>query len=229
MAKSTGHYFLIEDILKDYSANVIRMYLLKTQYRNQIEFSRERLEEAKSAYLRIQTYIYGFEDIPHDIEPLQLKEFTAAMNDDLNTPKALGIIYDLIKIGYEEKDDKKARDIAASVKYFLSVLGFKEDAPIQPFKEVMDVFREITAKLSVTQKTDLLKAGREKLNARINDLKTIDDVLPAIITSLLDLRNMVRKNKDYEFADYIRERLAQIGIQIQDKQADITTYRLEAK
>ncbi|MEO0096454.1 MAG: cysteine--tRNA ligase, partial [candidate division WOR-3 bacterium] len=57
MSKSTGRYFLMEDIVKDFSPNVIRLFLLKTHYRSPIEFSKERLEEAKSAFERIQTFI----------------------------------------------------------------------------------------------------------------------------------------------------------------------------
>jgi cysteinyl-tRNA synthetase len=123
MAKSTGHFYLIDELLKEYSPNVVRLYLIKTQHRTQIEFSEERLLEAKAAYLRIQTYVHGFRMLPRIEKPLKHEEFCAAMNDNLNTPKALGIIYDLVSDGYEHA----SADIAASVKVYLDILGFADD------------------------------------------------------------------------------------------------------
>lgn len=223
MAKSTGHYFLIEDILKDYRPNIIRLYLLKTQYRHQIEFSRERLDEAKAAYLRIQTYIHGFEKLAETTEPLNLKEFTAAMDDDLNTPMALGIIFDLIKQGYE----KESPDIAASVVFYLNILGFTQDEPEQPIDEVMEVLREVKAKLK-PEKSTLLNAAAQDLWNQLESIKSSNEFFPNIVNVLLGIRNRLRKEKDYELADFIRERLAQKGIQIFDK-GDTSTFRVEVK
>ena len=223
MAKSTGHYFLIEDVLKDYRPNIIRLYLLKTQYRHQIEFSRERLNEAKAAYLRIQTYIHGFENLPETTEPLKLKEFTEAMDDDINTPMALGIIFDLIKQGYE----KESLDIAASVMFYLNILGFAQDKPEQPIDEVMEVLREVKAQLK-PEKSTLLNAAAQDLWNQLESIKSSNEFFPNIVNVLLNMRNRFRKEKDYKLADFIRERLAQKGIQIFDKE-DVSTFRVEAK
>jgi len=224
MAKSTGHYFLIEDILKDYSSNVIRLYLLKTQYRNQIEFSKDRLDEAKAAYLRIQTYIHGFEKLPELAEPFMLKEFTEAMDDDINTPMALGIIFDLIKQGYE----KESLEIAISVKYYLSVLGFAEDEPDQPINDVIDVLREVKAKLK-DKKSELLDFAARDLWSRLETIKSSDKFFSNLVNVLLDIRNQLRKEKNYELADFIRERLAHKHIHIFDKEIDVSTFRVDAK
>lgn len=223
MAKSTGHYFLIEDVLKDYRPNVIRLYLLKTQYRHQIEFSRERLDEAKAAYLRIQTYIHGFENLPETTEPLKLKEFTEAMDDDLNTPKALGIIFDLIKQGYE----KPSLDIATSIKYYLKIMGFIEEVPEQPLADIVEILHEVKVKLK-EKKSTLLDTATLGFWNLLEDIKTSEEFFPNLIYVLLQIRNQLRKDKDYELADFIRKRLAQKGIQIFDK-GDVSTFRVEAK
>ena len=223
MAKSTGHYFLIEDVLKDYRPNVIRLYLLKTQYRHQIEFSRERLNEAKAAYLRIQTYIHGFENIPETTEPLMLKEFTEAMDDDLNTPKALGIVFDLIKQGYE----KPSLDIATSIKYYLTILGFVEEVLEQPFADIMEILHEVKAKIK-DEKSVLLDSAAQDLWNQLESMKSSNEFFPSIVNVLLGIRNRLRKEKEYGLADFIRERLAQKGIQILDK-GDVSTFRVEAK
>jgi cysteinyl-tRNA synthetase len=46
---------------------------------------------------------------------------------------------------------------------------------------------------------------------------------------LLDVRNKLRKEKNYELADYIRKRLLENNILIDDQSIDVSTYRLEAK
>ncbi len=223
MAKSTGHYFLIEDVLKDYRPNVIRLYLLKTQYRNQIEFSRERLDEARAAYLRILTYIHGFENLKATAKPLKIEEFTEAMNDDLNTPKALGIIFDLIKQGYEKPD----QEIAASVKYYLHILGFKDDVPEQPIGDAIEVLNEVKQKLGV-EKSELLKKATKDLWDHLEKVTHSEDFFPIVINVLLDIRNQLRAEKNYGLADFIRTQLAQKSIQILDH-GDKSSFRVEIK
>ncbi|HEC78422.1 MAG TPA: cysteine--tRNA ligase, partial [candidate division WOR-3 bacterium] len=225
MAKSTGHYFLIEDLLKEYNPNVIRLYLLKTQYRNQLEFSEERLKEAKAAYLRIQTYIQGFNDLPDIDTPLMFEEFSKAMDDDLNTPKALGVIYDLITRGYEEG----GHDIGASVRLYLDILGFNREKIEEPFAEVMQLFREVCARIEKENQRELLEQIKDDFWGGLDKFQGPDFVFPMVVNLLLKIRNIFRKEKKYEFADYIRKRLAEHHIQIQDKGMEITTYRLEAK
>ncbi|MCK4250866.1 cysteine--tRNA ligase [candidate division WOR-3 bacterium] len=174
MAKSTGHYFLIEDVLKNYSPNVIRLYLLKTQYRNQIEFSKDRLDEAKAAYSRIKIYVEEFKELPEKIEPLMLGEFTEAMNDDLNTPKALGKIYDLVKKGHE----KKSVEIAASIKHYLAVLGFREEVESsgELSYQLIDIILHIRNKLRNEKKYDLadeIRTDLENLGIKLADTKGV--------------------------------------------------------
>lgn len=174
MAKSTGHYFLIEDVLKNYSPNVIRLYLLKTQYRNQIEFSKDRLDEAKAAYSRIKISVEEFKELPEKIEPLMLGEFTEAMNDDLNTPKALGKIYDLVKKGHE----KKSVEIAASIKYYLAVLGFREELENsgELSCQLIDIILHIRNKLRNEKKYDLadkIRTDLENLGIKLADTKGV--------------------------------------------------------
>jgi cysteinyl-tRNA synthetase len=182
MSKSTGRYFLMEDIIKDFSPNVIRLFLLKTHYRSPIEFSRERLEEARAAFNRIQTFLEKFKESVENFTLQKLEEFTEAMNDDLNTPKALGIIFELVNKGYETGDPQ----FALSVKRYLNILGFVEDK------------------------------------------RTLDDISPKLIKLLLDVRNKLRQNRQYELSDEIRNRLNDLGIIVDDKK-DKSTYRWEVK
>jgi cysteinyl-tRNA synthetase len=206
MSKSTGHYSPIVEVLERYSGNVIRMYMLKTHYRKQLAYDDERLDEARAALTTIRIYLdnaankYG--ELKKISEPMMLDAFVEAMNDDLNTSKALGIVYELIKQGNEEDDVK----IAASVKYYYSLLGFRYEVEtvIEPYRDVMKILAEVEKRLA-------------------------NELYPKIIALLLYVRNVLRKEKNYELADYIRKRLLENNIIIDDQSIDASTFRLEAK
>ncbi len=162
MSKSTGKYFLMEDIVKDFSANVIRLFLLKTHYRSPIEFSKERLEEAKSAFERIQTFITRFPESVREPKIFKLEEFIQAMNDDLNTPKALGIIFDLVSTGYETCQP----DIAESIRHYLRILGFIEEGKkrddISP--RLIEIILGLRNQLRKNKNFELSDEIRKKMN-----------------------------------------------------------------
>jgi len=223
MSKSTGHFFLIDDLLREYNPNVIRMYLLKTHYRNQIEFSRERLDEARAAYLRIVTFLSGFKTLPSIDKPVLIDKFTEAMNDDLNAPRALGIMFDLVNKGYETDDP----EIAASIDHYMGILGFRKETPEAPFSDVIGVIRDVNDRLNKENKASLVQAVWSEYLQHLHSFKNLEDVFPAFVNLLLDIRNRLRKEKNYELADFIRDELGAHGIQIHDKSIDASIYRVE--
>lgn len=222
MAKSTGHYFLISDLLKKYSPNVIRLYLLKTHYRTQIEFSEDRLVEAQAAFGRIMTFVHEYRDLKKATDPLRFDEFTEAMNDDLNTARALGIVFELVNEGYEES----SQNIAASVLFYLDLLGFTDEKVPEPFDEVMGILKDVRTKIEQENKS-LLADVKDGLFDRVSDMRNSRDAFDVVMSVLLDVRNRMRRDKNYAFADYIRERLWEVRIRIHDRDPETSTYRLE--
>ncbi|UCG31236.1 MAG: cysteine--tRNA ligase [candidate division WOR-3 bacterium] len=226
MSKSTGHYSPIKDVLAKYSANVIRMFMLKTHYRKQLAYDDERLDEARAALMTIRTYIdnaankYG--EMEEILEPMMLDTFTEAMNDDLNTSRALSVIYELIKRSYKEDDFK----IAASVNYYYSLLGFTREieSVIEPYKDVMEVVREVEEKLKSAGRSEILKEICAGFHDRIINIKHVNELYSQIIALLLDIRMKLRDEKNYELADYIRQRLLDNNI-IVDDTSDGSTFR----
>lgn len=229
MSKSTGHYSPIKEVLQKYSANVIRMFMLKSHYRKQLAYDDERLDEARAALSTIVTYLdnaankYG--EIKALSEPMMLDAFTEAMNDDLNTSKALSVIYELINRGHEADDVR----IAASVEYYFSLMGFTRDrtASLEPYSDTLLILKDVKKRLEDQGKGALL----DELAGDCLDIlttKVVGDVRPVVIDLLLNVRNKLRKQKDYEFADYIRNRLLEQHIIIDDQGVDVSTYRIEA-
>ncbi|MCK4940995.1 cysteine--tRNA ligase [candidate division WOR-3 bacterium] len=231
MSKSTGHYSPIREVLENYSPNVVRLFMLKTHYRKQLAYDDERLDEARAALTTIRTYLdnaankYG--ELKKTSEPMMLDAFAEAMNDDLNTSKALCVIYELIKKGNEADDVK----IAASVKYYYSLLGFKYEVEtvIEPYGDVMKILAEVEGRLASANRNELLNDIMVRFHDRIISIRNVNELYPKIIALLLYVRNELRKEKNYELADYIRKRLLENNILIDDQSIDVSTFRMEAR
>lgn len=95
MSKSIGNVFEMSRLLKEYRPAVLRLYLYKTHYRKTIEFSSERLNEARSAYNSISNAMDGQCAESPDSDMIQA--MTEELYDDFNTPRALKVIYDAVR------------------------------------------------------------------------------------------------------------------------------------
>ncbi len=106
MSKSLGNFLTIDDMLKNYDANTLRLFILTNHYRMPVEFSDEALTSAQAGAKRLtnakQTPINENLDITTTDE---YKAFVEAMDDDLNTSKALAVLFDLAtRANKDEKD-----------------------------------------------------------------------------------------------------------------------------
>ena len=96
MSKSLGNFLTIDDLLKKYDANTIRFFILTNHYRMPVEFSDEALQSASNGVKRMLNAKRTKIDETQDLTALdEYKEFVEAMDDDLNTSKALAVLFDL--------------------------------------------------------------------------------------------------------------------------------------
>lgn len=229
MSKSTGHYSPITEVLENYSPNVVRLFMLKTHYRKQLEYAQARLDEARAAYATIRAFLDRFGETPVVSKPLMLDEFTAAMNDDLNTSKALGVIYELINKGYQSD----GAECAASVVSYCILLGFdigtKEDESEEPIEILTEIITEVKKRLHKDKRDDLVRAIEHDESGILEGLKKKSELYPRVVELLLTIRNRFRKEKKYEFADYIRDRLLECKITIDDQGLDKSTFRMDVE
>ena len=196
MSKSLGNFFTIKDILKEFSPDVLRLFLISTHYRSPIDFSFERLKEAERSLSRLLNFIESRKIIEElstseekgeelSIESFRL-EFESAMDDDFNTAKALGVLFELVKSVNLLKDRAiKENKIAVSEKRALL--------------EAIDFVENILKFLG-------FKLEREKE-------KGMEDEL---IKLLIEVRGELRKRKAFDLADLIRDRLKELGIILED-------------
>ena len=109
MSKSLGNFRLVRDISKEYELEAVRLFLLSAQYRNPVNFAPDLIEQAQSGLLRLRTAQQRLQDAPvcdtetaEDAEFIAKLEaakvdFCAAMDDDLNTADAIGVLFDLAR------------------------------------------------------------------------------------------------------------------------------------
>ena len=143
MSKSLGNFLTIDDLLKKYDANTIRFFILTNHYRMPVEFSDEALSSAQAGVKRMlnakRTKINEDLDITQTEE---YKAFVEAMDDDLNTSKALAVLFDLTNKA--NKDDKNAFTILFKL---ASVLGFTFDKPQLSEDEIKNALAKVSEAL----------------------------------------------------------------------------------
>lgn len=97
MSKSLGNFFTIREVLQRYDGETLRFFLLRTHYRSPFNFSDAHIDDARAALRRLYT---ALEKVPAQAQPIDWQQpaaaaFRAAMDDDLNTPAALAVLFEL--------------------------------------------------------------------------------------------------------------------------------------
>jgi cysteinyl-tRNA synthetase len=201
MSKSLGNFLLIRDILKKYTPQAIRVFLLSAHYRSPLDYTQKNMDNAKEAYSEIyNTYfrlisILGtVPDLPAessrigtvpniDIANLvktQKEKFIVSLDDDFNTAQALGNLFELIN-GVKQVISKK--DFSCN-KQMLKELRIAKDTILS-----------LTSLFGIEPKSDNL---------------TEDEV------KLIKERDEARRNKDWTKSDNIRNLLKEKGIILED-------------
>lgn len=123
MSKSLGNFFTIRQVLEQYSPEVIRYFLISSHYRSAINYSEHNLGQASGALERFYNALKGIDYT--DAAPAENSEFetrfSASMEDDFNTPEAIGVLFDLAREINRLKQENMAA--ASSLAALLVKLG----------------------------------------------------------------------------------------------------------
>lgn len=133
MSKSLGNFFTVREVLQRYSAEVVRYLLISSQYRSPINYSEQSLQQAAGALERFYNALRGL-DIRSARELVNSsyeKSFCTAMDDDFNTPVALGVMFDLARDinRHRDPEPEKAAQLAGVLVRLGRVLGILQDSP----------------------------------------------------------------------------------------------------
>lgn len=208
MSKSLNNFFTVNDILKKYPAEALRFFIVATHYRSPLDFSDERLEEAKRGLERLKTAMDNCLALERwdkseggessgALASFALKakdEFYAAMDDDFNTALALGSMFAL------------AKEINV---YYHAVAAGKIPHDAEHFSKAKAVYEDMAEILGILENADADEGAK--------DAQTVK----ALMDIIIGLRQDARKAKDWATADRIRDALGAAGITLEDSPAGV--------
>ncbi len=216
MSKSIGNILNVKDILKQWDAEIIRMFFAQAHYRSPPDFSEQALHDVKRSLTRINRVKEQLENSTNFIEEkinksdeTYLKEinqlrqgFEAAMDDDFNTPKAFAELFTFV---------------TNTNRYFTSTSKPHPkicEQGLQALKEIGNVLTLFqTEKHQKTESHNLRKLQNIAKTYKINTTTLSSE---DILQQLLKTRESARQQKDWKTADDIRNSLEDSGYEIQD-------------
>jgi cysteinyl-tRNA synthetase len=204
MSKSTGVFFLVDDVRRHVDPQALRLYLLSTHYRSPIDYGQDRLDEAQAALDRVKNFLRAAEhaargtggpdgDAPALLEGAEAEfrdsierargGFDEALDDDFNSAGALGKVFELIRAGN----------------------GWLKDGTTSPrfgvlAGEAARAVRELTGALGI----DLTE-------------EAADDGVPAEVLEMVRNREEARRSRDWAAADAWRDRIREAGYVVEDR------------
>ena len=170
MSKSLGNFLTIDDLLKKYDANTIRFFILTNHYRMPVEFSDEALLSASAGVKRMLNAKQTPVDESFDIAQTdEYKEFVEAMDDDLNTSRALAVLFELAN-----KANKGENGAFTTLYKLGSALGFSFEKATLSDDELAEVVKRVSGKLgenfgSMEELLAFRKKAREDKNWPVAD------------------------------------------------------------
>jgi len=226
MSKSLGNFLTIRDAVESYHPQVLRLFLLSKHYRSPIDFSRSSVLAIQSGLVRIYRTLQRLEDVigpqeevmeslplaflsedqPSDLihAPI-IQQFAGAMDEDLNTAGAVGLMFERVREMNKlldrcegSVDGSTRRQLADDRRHLFlvgRVLGLLEQDPTQFFEEL----------------------------SHPSEVESID---PAEIERMIEQRAEARGEKDWAKADEIRDRLKEMCVILEDGSQG-TTWRLD--
>jgi cysteinyl-tRNA synthetase len=181
MSKSLGNFITIRDGLERVGGDGLRLWVMTSHYRKPLTFSEDTLLAAKAGSERLQTAARapstdgdGAHDAGIDAQAFR-ERFTAAMDDDLNTPQALAVLFDLAKEINRARDDGKGVAGAQALLLELAgVLGLRLEQSEQsieaaPFIELLIQIRTELRAAKQWQLADRVRDGLAALDVSLED------------------------------------------------------------
>ncbi|MDP3704589.1 MAG: cysteine--tRNA ligase [Legionellaceae bacterium] len=167
MSKSTGNFYTIEDVLARYHPEVIRYFLLSNHYRSPLNYSDDNLLNAGKALMRLYQSIKDVDFNVNDAcEPSWALPFNTAMQDDINTPIALSVLFQLS----HEVNKTKSPVLASTLKQLASILGILQESPDGFLQAGLTIQQEDPENIT-TRITEREKARAERNWSRADEIR----------------------------------------------------------
>lgn len=192
MGKSLGNFITLPDLFKEYEPKIIRFYVLLTQYRRPTDFEKEKIEESIKNYEKIEKTYFKIKKETKNLESIEKdEEIENIKRDFLNA-----------------MDDDFNTSLAISHIYELIKIANSElnknDKDLNKLKNIENVLDECAI--------NILGLKFEEKEENKTDEKLLEYIL--------NLRNQLRQNKNFELSDQIRDDLTKLGYEVNDKKSN---------
>lgn len=203
MGKSLGNFVTLKEALKTYSPMVLRFFILSSHYRSPLEFSHEALLAAGKGLERLYAPIREVRarlkqapsgEIEMDLLRTFRRAFSEAMDDDFNTAEAIAALFDL------------TREVNG-------LLSGGSTLNIGTLRAIDELYSTLGG--------DILGVVPETFE---KDRRGGGDVEESLVNLLVEIRGELRKARQWNLADAIRDRLQHLGIALEDR-SDGTVWK----
>jgi cysteinyl-tRNA synthetase len=194
MSKSLGNFITIGELLNEYDPQVFRYFVLSTHYRSPIDFSDEALMQSQNSLKRIHKVMETVDELLE----------SNIINENGHDEKYLQLLENTKEEFLDAMDNDFNTPIALSALFNLVRDINKgineEEISKKVFKEIKNLLNEFGDILGLTFSVESVKSDSDEL-----------------VNILIDVREDLRKKKDYELSDKIRSMLRDAGIDLEDR------------
>ena len=231
MAKSLGNFVTIRQALQRFSPEALKLLLLSTNYRSPLDYTEAAVAEKARALAGIREFLRSVETLAVEAgipatqaagESGRIGEaaFREAMEDDFNTARASGVLFDLVREG--NRLLQEARQPGGAARHLPALR--EAASAIRRFGEVLAL--DLQSGLTLVQKLDGVATTRSVEAVQADLARLVGDrpadtgaflaQLSAVLAELLAQREAARRDRNWAAADAIRQSLAVHAIRLDD-------------
>jgi cysteinyl-tRNA synthetase len=231
MAKSLGNFVTIRQALQRFSPEALKLLLLSTNYRSPLDYTEAAVAEKARALAGIREFLRSVETLAVEAgipatqaagESGRIGEaaFREAMDDDFNTARASGVLFDLVREG--NRLLQEARQPGGAARHLPALR--EAASAIRRFGEVLAL--DLQSGLTLVQKLDGVATTRSVEAVQADLARLVGDrpadtgaflaQLSAVLAELLAQREAARRDRNWAAADAIRQSLAVHAIRLDD-------------
>jgi cysteinyl-tRNA synthetase len=218
MTRHLGNFISCEEALRRYNPDAIRLFILSSHYRSPVTWSEEGILATDRGLERLRTALRpapeetagGGEELLSVAEDSRNK-FIEAMDDDFNTARAIGHLFDLGRAINQARDSGVAGEALAASQQVLQELAGVLGLTLR--ERELGIGSEPLLELALSIRDELVAA-----KIQLGSLQEIPGGVEAkdLVDLLVSARTELRAGREYQMADSIRARLSELGIVVED-------------
>ena len=177
MSKSLNNFITLKDAISQHGPRALRLLMIQTHYRSQIEVSDESLGAASAAMDRLDSFYRRFNreldvDSSAQIDELIQRRFINLLANDFNAPQALGLVFEALReanISLDEKEYDRVKVLFVTIVELMQVLG-------------IDLTELVSTKANIDENQILDLIEQRKVARETKDFSRADEIRDELIS-----------------------------------------------